>query len=221
MARVPAALPILSPGRHRRPRRGACLMEYTSVLAGERFSDSPRCTDPVLAAVARSVNDYTGDTARQRLAPLAGDLTTANGAGDDVRRGIVRRCLLTALPYATGDRRRVLVVALMGLDRAAAGQSRGWTREMLALDTELGLVGCDSDVAVAERYLHRLSVTVGDHSRRGMTVAVEAAVATIAAEADDADDVLCALLDECLADYRRALGAAQPTRAAWTRDSTS
>src|SRR3954470_18826191 len=98
---VPDVVPILSPGRHRRPRRGACLMEYTSLLAGERFSDSPACTDPVLAALARAVNDYTGDTARQRLAPLAGDLTTARGGGDELARRITRRCVLTALPYAS------------------------------------------------------------------------------------------------------------------------
>ena len=221
MARVPDALPILSPGRHRRPRRGACLMEYTSVLAGERFSDSPKCTDPVLAAVARSVNDYTGDAARQRLAPLAGDLTTANGAGDDVRRGIVRRCLLTALPHATGDRRRVLIVALLGLDRAAAGVARGWTPDLLALDTELGLADCAADVAAAESYLARLPVSVGEHARRGMTVAVEAAIATIAAEAADADEILCDLLDDCIADYREGLtDRRQPSRIAWTPDST-
>lgn len=195
-------------------------MEYTSVLAGERFSDAPKCTDPVLAAVARSVNDYTGDVARQRLAPLAGDLTTANGAGDDARRGIVRRCLLTALPYATGDRRRVLLVGLLGLDRAAAGESCGWTPEMLALDSELGLVDCDGDLAVAQRYLEQLPVSVVDHARRGMAVAVEAAIATIAAEAPAADDVLCDLLDDCIADYRGALTGRQPTSAAWTPDST-
>src|SRR5258708_21196521 len=75
--RAPDVLPILSPGRHRRPRRGACLMEYTSLLAGERFSDSPACTDPVLAALARAVNDYTGDVAPQPLPPLAGALPPA------------------------------------------------------------------------------------------------------------------------------------------------
>src|SRR3954468_16190415 len=126
MAKLPTALPILAPGRHRSPRHGACLMEYTSVLAGERFSDTPHCTDPVLAAVARAVNDYSGDSSRQRIAPYAGDLTTAHGAGDDVQRGMVRRCLLTALRYADSTRRHVLLVALLGVDRAATGEASGW-----------------------------------------------------------------------------------------------
>jgi hypothetical protein len=196
-------------------------MEYTSVLAGERFSDSPKCTDPVLAAVARAVNDYTGDSARQRLAPLAGDLTTANGADDEVRRAIVRRCLLTALPHATGDRRRVLIVALLGLDRASAGASRGWSPAMLALDSELSLLGCASDVAAATRYLERLSVSVDEHARRAMAVAIETAIATIATEAPDADDELCDLLEACVGDYRAALEGEAPSRIAWMPDSTS
>src|SRR5881397_2764933 len=133
MARMPSALPILASGRHRSPRHGACLMEYTSVLAGERFSDSPRCTDPVMAAVARAINDYSGEAARQRIAPYAGDLTTALGAGDEVQRGIVRRCLLTALRTAEGTRRHVLFVALLGLERAAAGAEQGWHRSMLSV----------------------------------------------------------------------------------------
>lgn len=220
MAGTPAALPILSTGRHRRPRHGACLMEYTSVLAGERFSDSPRCTDSVLAALARAVNDYTGDVARQRLAPLAADLTTANGADEDTRRAIVRHCLLAALPVATGDRRRVLVVALLGLDRAAAGHTHGWSGDMLTLDSELGLLGCPADLEAAQRYLEEWPVSVDDHSRRGMAVAVEVAVSTIAGEAPNADDVLCSLLADAIAGYRVAPGRPQPSNDAWTSDST-
>src|SRR3954454_8719604 len=110
MRRIPDALPFLSPGRHRRRRRGVCLMEYTSIIAGERFSDRPRCTDPVLAAIARAVNDYTSDAARQRLAVLAGDLSTAGQADRAVGYALARRCLLTALPHASGQRRHVLAV---------------------------------------------------------------------------------------------------------------
>ena len=61
MVRTPTALPILAAGRHRSPRHGACLMEYTSVLAGERFSDAPHCTDPLPGSVARVVVDRPGD----------------------------------------------------------------------------------------------------------------------------------------------------------------
>lgn len=225
MAKTPTALPILAAGRHRSPRHGACLMEYTSVLAGERFSDSPHCTDPVLAAVARAVNDYSSDASRQRIAPFAGDLTTAHGAGDDIQRGIVRRCLLTALRYADGSRRQVLLVALLGLDRAARGETQGWDDSMLSLDTELALLRCDKGFAAAAAYVAPLSIPTREHARRASAVSVEMAVATIAEAVDDrsaADDALFDLLQQCMDDYTVALAAAgQGSRLAWTADSTS
>ena len=67
---LPDGMPVLSRGRHRNPRRGACFMELASVLAGERWSDHPACTHPLLAELARTVNDCTSDAGRQQLAPL-------------------------------------------------------------------------------------------------------------------------------------------------------
>src|SRR6187551_568724 len=67
---VPDGVPVLSRGRHRSPRRGACFMEFASFLAGERWSDHPRCTHPLLAQLARQVNDLMRDTGRQTLVPL-------------------------------------------------------------------------------------------------------------------------------------------------------
>jgi hypothetical protein len=49
-------------------------MEYASVLAGEKFSDHPRCTHPVLASIARMVNDNCSDPGRQQLLPLVPDV---------------------------------------------------------------------------------------------------------------------------------------------------
>jgi hypothetical protein len=60
----PDLLPMLSPGKHRNPRTGACFMELASLLAGERWSDHPACTHPLLAALARHVNDHTSDAGR-------------------------------------------------------------------------------------------------------------------------------------------------------------
>ena len=44
-------------------------MEYVSLLAGEPWSDQPRCTHPVLAELARMVNDSTTPAGRARLVP--------------------------------------------------------------------------------------------------------------------------------------------------------
>jgi len=67
---TPDGLPRLSRGSHLGPQEGACFMEYASVLAGEPFSDQPRCTHPLLAELARMVNDSVSDAGRQRLLPL-------------------------------------------------------------------------------------------------------------------------------------------------------
>jgi hypothetical protein len=72
MAAIPDGMPVLSRGKHRNPTRGACFMEYTALLAGEPFCDSPRCVDRELAAVLRHANDTLSDADRLRLLPLLG-----------------------------------------------------------------------------------------------------------------------------------------------------
>jgi hypothetical protein len=72
MAVVPDGMPVLSRGKHKHPARGACFMEYTALLAGEPFSDAPRCVDRELAAVMRHANDTLCDADRPRLLPLLG-----------------------------------------------------------------------------------------------------------------------------------------------------
>ena len=67
---VPDLVPQLSRGKHRNPRKGACFMELASYLAGERWSDHPLCTHPLLATMARLVNDHTTDSGRDRLGRL-------------------------------------------------------------------------------------------------------------------------------------------------------
>lgn len=209
MTRIPDALPFLSPGRHRRRRHGVCLMEYTSIIAGEHFSDHPRCTDPALAAVARAVNDYSSDAARQRLAVLASELSVARRTDPTVGYVVARRCLLTALPYSTHPRRRVLSVGLLGLDRASRDMSRGWRPDFVDVDTELGLMPYDGELAAASAFLAAERVTPREYVRRGLPLAIETAVATIAQEATDADDVLHTLLEDCLYDVRRSAEVAQ------------
>lgn len=76
---APDALPVLSRGKHWSPRRGACFMEFASVLAGERWSDHPHCTHPLLAALAREVNDVTSDGDRQQLVELVPSVVGRTG----------------------------------------------------------------------------------------------------------------------------------------------
>lgn len=205
--RIPDSMPVLSRGKHRRPRNGACLMEYVSVLAGGPFTDAPRCTDPTLASIARGVNDYSGDELRQRLAVLASELSVAGPLATSTQQTMARRCLLTALPYSSGSRRRVLAVALLGLERAAAGSKKGYRPDEVSLDTEFALLGAESAVREAVERLELLPVDPAQQHSRGLAVAIELAIATIAEEAIDADDLLYRLLVSCLDDHRRGRAA--------------
>lgn len=209
--RIPAGLPILKPGRHRRPEQGACVMELTAVLSGERFSDHPRCTDPTLAAVARAVNDYSSEAARQRLSVFAPELSTAAPAGVAAAAAIVRRCVLTAMPYSSGTRRRVLLVALFGADRASAGRGRGFDTDMLDFDTQQALLEAEhtmrTQTGEASAFLQEWTSSTAEVIGRGAPRAVELAVMTVAAEAVRSDDILYSLLADCLRYHRDALPA--------------
>ena len=95
-------------------------MEMASYLAGERWSDHPRCTHPLLASVARLVNDRTSDSNRWRLVgliPSVIGLTTKDPRAD-VR--IALRCATAALPIASGERQNALAVSVLAADRTLA-----------------------------------------------------------------------------------------------------
>ena len=114
---VPDELPMLSRGKHRSPRKGACFMEFASYLAGERWSDHPACTHPLVAAVARNVNDYTSDEARPKLAVLVPSVIglTTDDLHADAR--IALRCATEALPLVAADRQRVMAVSVLACER--------------------------------------------------------------------------------------------------------
>jgi hypothetical protein len=85
----------LSQGKHRGPDHGACVMELSSMLAGEPFSDRPRCVDPVIAGFLRTYNDGIDDDRRQDLYPLAAEVVgTRSVAGVQAERA--RMCLAWA-----------------------------------------------------------------------------------------------------------------------------
>jgi hypothetical protein len=117
---LPALLPTLSRGKHRSPRKGACFMEFASLLAGERWSDHPACTHPLLAAVARHVNDYTSDAGRVRLAELIPSVIGLTGEDLHIDARIALASARVALPVAAAERQRVLAVAVLSCERVLA-----------------------------------------------------------------------------------------------------
>ena len=95
-------------------------MELASYLAGERWSDDPACTHPLLAALARDVNDYTTGTGR---AALAGLVTSVIGlAGEDLHidARIALLCAQTALPVVAAEQQQVMAVSVLACERMLA-----------------------------------------------------------------------------------------------------
>lgn len=200
MPRTPSGLPVLARGKHRSPRRGACLMEYASVLAGERWSDAPPCTHPALAALARAVNDCSGDDARQQLAALAPDLVGAQGAFPaQLGPRLARKAVLHALRVTTGVRRRTLLVALLAAAEACEpdGQPDPDRDAVARLLHEP-----DLDVRSALRFLDGVHEPAG-YNLRGATTAMHLAVKAIADGAGpQVDALLRQLLLESVAEAR-------------------
>jgi len=75
-------------------------MEMASFLAGESWSDHPACTHPLLARLARLVNDSVTDSERSRLVPLIPSVVGL--ASDDLRVDvtIAWHSALASLPIA-------------------------------------------------------------------------------------------------------------------------
>ncbi len=156
MSVVPDLLPVLSRGKHRSPKKGACFMELASFLAGESWSDHPSCTHPLLAAMARDVNDHVGDAGRSRLGHLVPDvigLTTKDPRAD---AWIAREAALAALPLVASPKQGVAAVGLLRSERYLAAlegrpldevtpeiqaaldgvpHARDWAREFCAVGT--------------------------------------------------------------------------------------
>jgi hypothetical protein len=117
---VPELVPVLSRGKHRNARRGACFMEMASFLAGERWSDHPSCTHPLLAGLARLVNDTVSDPWRPKLIPLIPSVIGLTSDDLHVDAEIALRSALVALPIASAPRQHVLATAVLACERVFA-----------------------------------------------------------------------------------------------------
>jgi hypothetical protein len=148
---LPDMLPVLSRGKHRNPRKGACFMELASYLAGERWSDHPPCTHSLLASVARLVNDHTSDEGRPRLAELIPSVIGLTGDDLHIDALISLRCATIALPVAAADRQRVLAVSVLVCEKVLA-QLDGRRGDRLSSDSERVLGAVPEAAQWAERF---------------------------------------------------------------------
>jgi len=117
---TPDLIPVLSRGKHRNPRRGACFMEMASFLAGERWSDHPDCTHPLLAHLAILVNDIVTDEGRTRLIPLVPSVIGLSSNDVRVDAAIALRSAQAALPIVALPRQQVLATAVIACELVLA-----------------------------------------------------------------------------------------------------
>jgi hypothetical protein len=201
---IPEGVPQLSPGRHRSAKTGACFMEFASYLAGEPWSDAPQCTDPVLAHLARGVNDRLSDT---RRGEIVGDVPRVIGLRGDHRviaPIVALRAAASALPVASMARQHALAVAVLSLPRLlpAGVGAPVLAAARAALDT----------VPEAEKWaaehLRKNPVKERDLRRGAAPMAVQIATTGIAeACIADPDALLVEVLREAISDVEDLLTA--------------
>jgi hypothetical protein len=193
----------LSRGRHKDPRDGVCAMELVTLLAGEPWSDHPRCVHPVLAAVTRVVNDRIGEAARDRLAPLASQMIgTAAGGGAEPACSARLLLVCTNAAARTGF---PLSPELVSASRTArylvvrAGHDGGGDRRTWYLWPERVVIAL----------LDRLGLLAGLYRKDAAPKAGLASVVVAenpAVDGQDHDESLYRLLEACLAEFERAPG---------------
>lgn len=191
-ARPADVMPLLSSGRHRSPRQGACFMEFASYLAGERWSDHPRCTHPALASLARSVNDLTTDASRAELLPWVHRVVGLNGDDPDLAAELAARAGRAAMPIVSMERQNALAVGLIALasrtDDAvvtllvaealeSAPHAERWARRFLGRGRVVGNPGAATDAVIRTSVIGIALACVADpdaHLRTLLGEAIEA-----------------------------------------------
>ena len=208
---LPDVMPVLSRGKHRNPRSGGCFMEFASYLAGESWSDHPACTHPVLASLARMVNDCTSDDGRSRLTALIPSVIGLRGNDPRVEIMVSLRAAAAAIPVVSMDRQRALAVGILScernLDRLGAGSPATSERMQMALD----------EVPNAEKWARDFIVSVRSWSHAKFTPRTADSILRVSvqgiAEAciPDPDSRLFDLLSGAIADSQAVLLSAEPT----------
>jgi hypothetical protein len=202
-ADVPEVVPQLSRGRHRNPRDGACFMEFASYLAGERWSDHPACTHPLLASLARLVNDNTSDAQRGRLVELIPSVIGLVSDDLHVDVEIALRAATTALPVASAERQRALAVSVLAAERVLA-ELDGRPVGSVAASSRTALAQVPDAAQWAQRFYQDMVASPKAFRRRGAPHVVRLAVVGIAeACTPDPDamlyDLLAASIEDCAA----------------------
>lgn len=154
----PDIMPVLSRGKHRNPHKGACFMEMASYLAGERWSDNPACTHPLLAALSRLINDNSTDAGRNQLAVLIPSVIGLNGDGTRWYALIARTAATAAFPESPAERQNALAVGLLTTERVLARLDER-PPDSLSEETRTALDRAPHSERWARHYWHESDIT--------------------------------------------------------------
>lgn len=197
---VPDLLPVLSRGKHRTPTQGGCFMEFASWLAGEPWSDHPGCTHPLLASLARMVNDAVSDDHRPQLAPLVPMVVGLDSPDVRFDAIVARRCAITALPIARLHEQRALAVAVITSERILAALE-GRPELLLGEEAERALATAPTAASWARKLAGGVVPRARSFHRHAAPTAVQCSVKGIlAARRPDTDQLLHDLLAGAIAD---------------------
>ena len=194
---VPDGIPVLSRGRHRTPRRGACFMEFASVLAGERWSDHPSCTHPLLGQLARQVNDNISDDGRQELALLIPSVVGRRG-NDQTWLTVAVAVAGTVILDVPEPTQRILSGGLLQAERVCADAAPDLAATRREAQAALELV--PGAVAWVDRLGVRGRIDARIFARRCAPTIVRCAVdGVVASGRPDSDRLLRAMLEAGIA----------------------
>lgn len=216
---TPDFVPILSRGRHRKPSKGACFMELASFLAGEKWSDHPRCTHPLLGTLARAVNDQTSDQARGRLGELIPEVIGLTSDDLRVDASIALGCAQAALPVASLESQRVMAVSVLTAEGVLARLEGRSVGDFTARSRE-ALATAPDAARWAQQFSREIGASFKGFRRYGAPSTVRCAVQAVAeALAPDIDERLRRMLDTAIRDTSEIIGrsveAVQPGPEVW------
>jgi hypothetical protein len=181
-------------------------MEFASFLAGEPWSDHPRCTHPLLAGLARAVNDNTSDEGRQRLLGFIPSVIGLTGDDPRVDAAIAIRCAAMALPDVAEPRQRALAVGLIASERLLrelnTESSTPWDLTDLLVHARSALEMVPQAARWAVDFTSDTRLDVRTLQRQSAPTIVRVSVVGIAEACipdpdDRLHDMLTAVIDEC------------------------
>jgi uncharacterized protein (DUF2384 family) len=187
-------------------------MELASYLAGERWSDHPACTHPLLAALARLVNDNTDDAGRARLVGLVPSIIGLSSDDLRVDAHIALRCARAALPVAAAERQLALAVSVLAAEEMLA-RLGGLPAGTLSDESRRALEQVPHAAEQAARFSRAARVTEKGFRRYAAPNAVQLAVVGIVqACIPDPDTLLRDLLEGAITECAAIIRGTGPRR---------